>query len=726
VLDPEVPVLVVGGGGCGLTASIFLSDLGVDHLLVERRESTSVLPRAHYLNQRTMEIFRQHGIADDVYRVSAPLANIGEVVWRTSLAGDGDLDGRDLHRMDSFGGGTTAGPYATDSPCPSTNLPQHRLEPLLLQHARRRAPGALRFHHVLEGFTQDENGVTAEVTDRSTGETSTVRARYLLAADGGRSIGDSLGVTMEGDGGAFTVVSVHFSADLRRWWPGDSVLITNFVSPDGGPVSRYGMVAMGPSWGLASEEWALHFHFPVGSTPDLGDEAAAATVRELLKLPDLPLRVHQVSRYRPEAVVADTFRVGRVFLAGDAAHRQPPATGLGLNSAIQDAHNLAWKLAAVLGGRADESLLDSYDAERLPTAHRNVNWAMYAFRNHAVAHAGLGLLPGQPPEATRANFEALFSDTPMGETRRVRAKEVFATQRVEYQAHDIEIGFSYDTGALVPDGSPPPPRDPAGRTYHPVTRPGHRLPHAWLTRGGERVSSHDLVGARGGFALITGPLQEGWEIAAKQASSTFGVPITVVPVGSEPGGAGYQDADGTWSAVREIGEGGAVLVRPDNHVAWRSSGGGAHAADDLREALGRVLGRRGATTTAATREPARVVRDFLTGMGPTPADVRAVVEEFLTDDCVWENPGSPVCRGKAQILDLMPADFARLEVTFRHVVTTGDTVLVERVENMLRADGSAIARNLDVMASFEVRDGRIRAWRDYFDITALVSEPDER
>ena len=133
--DVEVPVLVVGGGGCGLTASVFLSDLGVEHLLVERRESTSVLPRAHYLNQRTMEVFRQHGMAEDVYRQSTPLANMSEVAWRTSLAGDGPLDARDLHRMDSFGGGATAGPYAADSPCPSTNLPQHRLEPLLRGHA---------------------------------------------------------------------------------------------------------------------------------------------------------------------------------------------------------------------------------------------------------------------------------------------------------------------------------------------------------------------------------------------------------------------------------------------------------------------------------------------------------------------------------------------------------------------------------------------------------------
>ncbi|PRY39100.1 limonene-1,2-epoxide hydrolase family protein [Umezawaea tangerina] len=127
----------------------------------------------------------------------------------------------------------------------------------------------------------------------------------------------------------------------------------------------------------------------------------------------------------------------------------------------------------------------------------------------------------------------------------------------------------------------------------------------------------------------------------------------------------------------------------------------------------------------STTEHERVVRDFLTGMGPTPADIASTVDRFLTDDCVWENPGTPPCHGKPEILKLMPPDFARLEVRFRHVVAVGDTVLVERVEDMLREDGTAIARNLKVMAAFELRGGRISAWRDYFDITNLVSDPPE-
>lgn len=592
MFDVEVPVLVVGGGGCGLAASVFLSDVGVPHLVVERRESTSVLPRAHYLNQRTMEIFRQHGIADDVYGISCPLPNMSEIAWRTSLGGDGPVDGRELHRMDAFGGGSTAGPYAVHSTGPSTNLPQHRLEPLLRRHAKRRAPTGLLFHHQMEEFTQDENGVRARVTNRSTGEAGTVRSQYLLGADGGRSVGDALGIGMDSSGGGFTIISVHFSADLSRWWS-DPVLMTHIFGLDG-EVSV--LVASGPDWGSASQEWALHFRVPPGATAGALDaDTITGRVRELLKLPtDLSVRIHHVSEYRPEAVVAQSFRSGRVFLAGDAAHRQPPAAGGGLNTAIQDVHNLAWKLGAVLDGRACDALLDSYEAERLPVARRNVGWAMGCLLNYGSLFATLGMAHGKSA-ATEASIRELLADTPMGETRRSVVREVFGTQRIEYQAHDIELGHHYESGAVLADGTPPPPRDPMGAVHRPTTRPGHRLPHVWLRHGDTRSSTHDLVADDGGFVLITGPLGEGWATAAKKAAATHGVAITVVPVVGEPGTANPQDAESAWSEVRGIDDDGAVLVRPDQHVAWRSVGGSRRADQELSAVFDRLLGLSGAT-----------------------------------------------------------------------------------------------------------------------------------
>jgi 2,4-dichlorophenol 6-monooxygenase len=588
VADIDVPVLIVGGGGCGLSASIFLSDLGVDHLLVERHAGTSHLPKAHYLNQRTMEVLRQHGVADSVYEVGTPPENMVKVRWRTSLGGDGALDARTFYEMSAFGGGALHERYSLDSPCLSSNYPQIRLEPLLRRHAEERAPGRLLFHHELTELSEDADGVTAVVRDRGTGQDRTVRARYVIGADGGKTLGAMLGVQMQGPTGLLDMVSTHFTADLSQCWD-DSCLITWFVNPEGaGSWGSGAMVPMGPTWGRRSEEWVLHFTFRPDDPARFDEAAIVPRIRELLKLPDLDITVHKVSHWILEGVLADRYRVGRVFLAGDAAHRHPPTTGLGLNTAIQDAHNLAWKLAAVLGGTAGEALMDSYERERQPVGMRNVDWAMFTFLNHMVIDAGLGLMPGGPAEAQVAAFEALFADSPMGETRRARAAEVTETQRTEFQAHDLEIGFRYDAGALVPDGTEPPPRDPMGSIHHPTTRPGHRLPHAWLDRDGVRISTLDLAGPAGGYVLLAGPDGEAWCTAAERIAEKLEVALTTVRVGSA---GDCTDPTGRWAEVRQIGDDGAILVRPDNHVAWRSSG----AADDpdgvLTRAFDAITGR---------------------------------------------------------------------------------------------------------------------------------------
>jgi 2,4-dichlorophenol 6-monooxygenase len=217
---------------------------------------------------------------------------------------------------------------------------------------------------------------------------------------------------------------------------------------------------------------------------------------------------------------------------------------------------------------------------------RNVDWALFTFLNHLVIDAGMGLMPGAPPEAQVAALEAYFSDTPMGETRRARAAEVIATQRTEFQAHDLEIGFAYPEGALVPDGSEPPPRDPLGSVYHPTTRPGHRLPHAWLDHDGQRISTHDLTGPSRRFALLTGSAGEPWCTAAGQVAEKLGVAIAAARVGDA---GDYADPTGAWAALRQIGDDGAVLVRPDNHVAFRSPGAVDDPAAVLTEALEAVL-----------------------------------------------------------------------------------------------------------------------------------------
>jgi 2,4-dichlorophenol 6-monooxygenase len=585
--DIKTQVLIVGGGASGLMTSIMLSHFGVDHVLIERHEGTSILPKAHYLSQRAMELFRQFDVAEDVYAVGAPVPNMAAVSWQTTLAGDGPLQRRTFHRMDCFGGGQLTQRYERDSASRPTNLPQLRLEPIMRDHAERRAPGKVLFGHELVDIVQTDDAVQATVVVRDTGERFTVTADYLVGADGGKTVGPMIGVNMMGAHDVLDIVTTHLKADFSPWWD-DDLLIAHLINPEAGAYPSGGMlVQMGPTWGKRSEEWAFHFAFLPTDNSDLTEAELLGKIRQLLGVGDIPIEILRVSHWSVQGSVADKYSEGRVFLVGDAVHRHPPTTGLGMNTCVQDAQNLAWKLAAVLKGRAAPALLDTYAIERQPIGMRIVDWAMFTMQNHFVVDAGIGLLPMPvPPEVHRAVFEIFFSDTPMGAARRARFAEVIETQRTEFQAHDLEIGYSYPVGALVPDGSPLPAVDPMGSNYYPTTRPGHRLPHAWLHTDRSRISTHDLTGNDGSFALITGPTGDRWVTAARAAAEKFGIGIAVAVIGRD-----YADVDGQWAQVREIGNDGAIFVRPDNFVAWRSMSSAADATDILVNAVGTVLQR---------------------------------------------------------------------------------------------------------------------------------------
>lgn len=561
----EIPVLIVGGGGCGLSASIALSELGVKSLLIERHPTTGNLPKARYINQRTMEVFRQLGIENAVSSRSMPLENISRIRWCTSLAGDDPLDRKTFFAIDSFGGGKLTH-YARNSPCSSTLYPQVRLEPLLAAEVAARNSDGIRSNHELVSLTQDEDGVTSTIRDRESGEEYQVRSAYVIAADGGRTIGPIVGSRLEGRRNLVEMVTVYFRADLSQWWDDDHAMTTWFVNPDGGSWSSGVLGKLGPTrFDRHSEEWMFHFSFRPDDPARFDQASLVPRMRELLKLPDLDPDIIGIGHWVVEGVLADRYRFGRVFLAGDAAHRHPPTTGLGLNSAIQDSHNLAWKLAAVLNGSAGDGLLDTYETERRPVAARNVAWALMTFENHPLTDGVIGLVRGDGA-TTRRNFEILFSETDEGRTRRARLEQVMSVQRMEWQAHDLELGFDYaDAGGVVPDGSAPPARDPMGGIYTPTTRPGHRLPHAWLERNGERCSTLDLAG-KGEFVLITGAAGQVWVEAARQIGAKWGIALRVAAIGD---GCDYADIDRDWLRLREINDDGAILVRPDNHVGWR-------------------------------------------------------------------------------------------------------------------------------------------------------------
>lgn len=590
--DHDVPVLIVGGGGCGLSLAIFLHDHGVRSMVVERNPTTTDLPRAHILNQRTMEIFSQHRFADKVYAEGSSLELMGRISFRTSLGGDGPLDRRKIGDLDGYGGGALGPRYEADCAYRATNLPQIQLEPLLRRIAEQRAPGTTRFHHELVGFEQDDSGVTASILDHAAGSKYQVRARYLIAADGGKTVGRMLDVPFEGPRKLRRMVNAFFSADLSRWVDDDTVLLFYFISPDAlGVWGGGGLLKAGPTrWDRHAESWVFMRELQPDD-PEVVDEASAVQrIREILRIPELAVTMHKIGRWDVEGVAARQYRFGRVFLAGDAAHRHPPVSALGLNTAFGDAHNLAWKLALVLNGVGSDSLLDSYDSERRPVGARVAEWALNGFRVRGLIDAAIGIEPGRR-EATRAAFEALFAATPGGATRRAILDEVMRIQRIGPQAHDMEIGYVYDSGAIVPDGTAAAARDPMASVYQPDTRPGARLPHAWLERDGKRVSTHALLGV-GRFVLFVGAAAAKWIDAATAMSAATRVPVDVVAVRGTTGGlaAGeWIDVDGTWARHRDVGEAGAVLVRPDGHVAWRGTAEGSSPEAVLRRVMHALL-----------------------------------------------------------------------------------------------------------------------------------------
>jgi 2,4-dichlorophenol 6-monooxygenase len=585
-ITDEVDVLIVGGGGAGLTAAMLLSRLGVDHLLISALPSTSTLPKAHVLNQRTMEILDEAGVAHAIAARSTPAPNMAATAYYAGLTGASTDHGRLIAKLPCWGAGGADEQWRAASAWPQLNLPQIRLEPILKDHAEALAPGRIRFGHELVALEQDDGGLTATVRDRETGGRYVVRCRYLVGADGGRTVPALLGVSYVGLGTITQTATMHVSADFAALAQDDDVLIRWLISPQRG-VSVV-MVPMGPDrWGRHSEEWVIHLNYPVDDPRAASDERVEADVRAALGIADLPLRIHRITRWSVEAVMADRFQVGRAFLAGDAAHRHPPTGGLGLTSAIQDVHNLAWKLALVLAGEASPTLLETYEPERRPVLERNAQRSLENAVNQFAIVAALGVSHERTEEENLASLRRVWSSAPADAEHRATVLRAIRAQSMEFSEHNVEYGYTYESAAIVPDGTPPAENPDAIRIYRPSTRPGSPLPHAMIAdeRGAPRPLK-DLV-RPGRFLLIAGEDADAWVDAGRRLADA-GAALDVVRIGHLDGDV--FDSHCTWLRRREIGGDGAVLVRPDRFVAWRSLGAGAAPGDELAAALSAVLG----------------------------------------------------------------------------------------------------------------------------------------
>jgi putative polyketide hydroxylase len=539
-------VTIVGAGPVGLTMSILLSRLGVPSVLVEKRAGVSTLPRARGVNQRTAEIWGQFGLYDALTEVSLPPPWCRRLLYTETMGGQiiGEMP------SNSMSPGANAAFTSRDFRLTA----QDRIDAILLQHANSYSTAQIRFQQELVDFDQDSDGVTATIEDKLTGEHQQIRSRFLVAADGGNSTAREMaGIKSVGAFNQGSYVNTHFRADLSRWTEGREAAL----------IWTLGRGVEGAFNALDGEQrWSCQIQLgpeqdPVESwTP----ERVITRIRTMIG-PDareLEVELYSAHTYTISSLVAERLRDERLLLVGDAAHKIPPFGSIGMNTGVQTAHNLAWKLAAVLGGAAPLALLDTFDLERREVAQRVCTFGRVNAEYVSAIRAA------ETPEAKRA---AVAASTSFGNWV------------------GLDLGVHYEQpGAFVPDETAPPAIADPVTDYKPTAKPGYRAPHFWVRRGADRISSVDLF--ERDFVVLAGPKGNAWIAAAKRIGARNPVGLVGYQVGPArelvPESVAFTELYGIESS-------GVVVVRPDGHVAFRSSTMTVNPEATLRDALHEIL-----------------------------------------------------------------------------------------------------------------------------------------
>jgi len=584
----QTDVLVVGTGPMGATTALALATYGVRVHVVNRYNWTANTPRAHITNQRAMEVLRDLGVEQEARRDATPWEWMGDTLFTTSLAGP------EIARLRTWGtGDERVGDYLQASPCPMMDLPQDQMEPLLVKNAVAR--GAIfSFNTEYLSHEQDTSGVTVKLRDLLTGREYQVRARYLVGADGAKSkVMDDAGLKVEGQLARAATAYVLFTADLTRYVAHRPSILYWMVTSD----ASFGEIGMGLLRAIKPwNQWIAGWGFDMSKGgPDFSPEEVKRKVRALVGDPDLEFKIDSTSVWYVNQAHAPVYSSGRVFCGGDAVHRHPPSSGLGSNTCMQDAFNLAWKLAFVVKGHAGEQLLDSYTLERAPVGAQIVKRANqsrldYAPLQQAFRKAGA-------PDPLAAGIDELADPGAAGIARRSALAEALKLKNYEFNAQGVELNQRCVSEAVIPEPDATEEvwkRDPQLHVQ-PTTRPGAKLPHVWLVgQDGRRVSTLDLTG-KGKVSLVTGIAGQAWADAAKEMDLPFLRAVVI-------GGPTAQDVYCSWHAVREIEEAGALLVRPDGVVAWRRKAGvadSAQAREELEQALASLLDQKSRVLEAA-------------------------------------------------------------------------------------------------------------------------------
>jgi 2,4-dichlorophenol 6-monooxygenase len=582
--DMTTDVLIIGSGPAGSATAALLSSQGVDNIVVNRYRWLANTPRAHITNQRCMEVLRDLGrdVEHQAMLNGTHQELMGENIFCVSLAGE------EIGRMNSWGTHPMSkAEHLLSSPCQMIDLPQTFMEPILFNAACSRGTQSRMSTEYLS-HVQDADGVTTTCRDRLTGKDITIRSRFLVGADGGNSlVAEHENLPFEGKMGVGGSMNILFRADLSKY-VAHRPSVLYWVMQPGADVGGIGMglVRMVRPW----NEWLIVWGYDINEPAPIVDAALATQVaRQLVGDPELEIELISANTWTVNNMFATHLQSGRVFIMGDAAHRHPPSNGLGSNTSIQDAFNLAWKLALVVKGQAGPGLLDSYSKERAPIARQIVTRANQSIGEFGPIFHALGMTGGTDYDKILASMEARTDATSAAEKQRAALREAIAFKKYEFDAHGVEMNQRYRSGAVVADGQMEPAFElDAELHYQPTTWPGARLPHVWLFDAkGTKHSSLDLCG-HGAFALFTGIGGEAWCDAAEAIGAELGLPINTRLIGPR---RAWLDHTGDWARAREISDAGCLLVRPDHHVAWRAETLSAQPEQDLRRVLKSILGR---------------------------------------------------------------------------------------------------------------------------------------
>jgi len=591
-------VVIIGAGPTGLSLALLLANSGIHCALIERNSAPQAHPAACILTTRTMEVFREIGVDQAILERCQNIFDRAGIFWVISLAGC------ELGRFSALPDDLNA--LLALSPVHATHFPQNRLEPLLWHKVSENPFITFLAGHECLATRDTNGGVTCSIATPSS-ETLSLSATFLVACDGFSSpMRQHLDIGYEGHI-LQHMIGVHFTANLSELVAHRKGILYWTLNPD-----AFGVLIA--QW--LPDEWVLFVPYfpPQQSLDDFSPAKCQALVDAAIgvALPDM--RVMLVRPWMLAGKLAKSYRRGRIFLAGDAAHCFPPTGGLGLNTGVQDAHNLAWKLAAVIKGSAGPALLDTYEMERRPLAQINLAHSErnFAHMSDMLRVVGLDLrhfkrlqliqstaffrlLPVRWQKAiveaavghALARLATFGADDKRGARARRELARRIPGQRSHYQFFGLDLGYTYERGAFMAEPTPKPEPDDPTVDYRPTTWPSARLPHFWVERNGIPISIQDAI-EREGLTLLTHVAgKQPWCLALASLEPKSRMPIRCLAIGPQRG-ADLLDVQGAWPSLSEVELPGAVLVRPDGHVAWRAQSRADTPAAQLAAALNRL------------------------------------------------------------------------------------------------------------------------------------------